>query len=132
MHLGADDGCKSERNSHLDTVCKHFRFKRGAKNTRQVFSNDVENPRHVVDRAENDKTGFRSPKARTMSPGSEPLYYRHTGQLSTADSGSDNNYAQYRSPKLDQKLWPGGEVLYSLDPAMSKITYYHSINAINS
>jgi hypothetical protein len=30
-----------------------------SKTAREVFSADVENPRHVVDRAESDKTGFR-------------------------------------------------------------------------
>ena len=30
-----------------------------SKTAREVSSNDVENPQHVVDRAENDKTGFR-------------------------------------------------------------------------
>ncbi len=114
LFSGADDGCKSERNSDLDGICKQFRYKRGA-GTRQVFSKDVENPRHVVDRSESDKTGFRSPKARVPT-GSEPSYHRHEEQK----SAGDNAFAQFRSPKLDQKLWPGGIVLYSLDPAMSK------------
>ena len=115
MFSGTEDGCKSERNNYLDSVCKKFRLKRAAASTRQVFGKDVENPRHVVDRSESDKTGFRSPKQR-MPLGLEPLYHRHTDPKSI----EQNAFAQYRSPKLDQKLWPGGEVPYSLDPAFSK------------
>ena len=31
-----------------------------SRTARQVFASDVENPRHVVDRSETDKSGFRS------------------------------------------------------------------------
>ena len=33
-----------------------------SKTSRQVFSSDVENPRHVIDRAESNNTGYRSAK----------------------------------------------------------------------
>lgn len=77
----------------MDTECKSLRIKRSdfetgpqnPRSVRQVFTEDVENPRHVVDRAETNNTG-------------------------------------YRNPMLDEQLWPGGEVLYSVDEQMSKYT----------
>lgn len=128
LFSAADDGCKTERNNHLDTACKHLlRMKRGAnaRNTRQVFSDDIENPRHVVDRSESDKTGFRSPKRGQQTQGTEAYYNRHTTQNAET---SDNFYSQFRSPRLDQRLWPGGEVLYTIDPAISKITAIKSMH----
>ena len=93
----SDDGCKAERNHHLDTVCKHsqrakrseFKNADNARVARQVFSRDVENTRHVVDRSESDKTGFRSP---TRNQGAAAPYARHVGgqQTGAADTDTDN------------------------------------------
>ena len=102
----------------MDSVCKHSqRTKRAATSTRQVCSNDIENPRHVVDRAELDKTGFRS--ANYAKQLTHDTYDRHTGQQSGSSSSSSDDD---RSPRLVQRLWPGGKVLYTIDQAMSKIT----------
>src|SRR5208282_1749573 len=112
-----EDGCKSERNKYMDSVCKHSqRAKRAATSARQVCSNDIENPRHVVDRAELDKTGFRS--ANYAKQLTHDTYDRHAEQQGGTSSSSDND----RSPRLVQRLWPGGKVLYIIDQAMSKIT----------
>jgi len=112
-----EDRCKSERNKYMDSVCKHSqRTKRAATSTRQVCSNDIENPRHVVDRAELDKTGFRS--ANYAKQLTHDTYDRHAEQQGGTSSSSDND----RSPRLVQRLWPGGKVLYTIDQAMSKIT----------
>ncbi len=68
--IEADNTCITDRGRYLTDVCealkgraKRSEFEDGPKksrSSRQVFSSDVENPRHVVDRAESDKTGFRS------------------------------------------------------------------------
>ena len=100
----------------MDSVCKHSqRAKRAATSARQVCSNDIENPRHVVDRAELDKTGFRS--ANYAKQLTHDTYDRHTEQQGGTSSSSDND----RSPRLVQRLWPGGKVLYTIDQAISKI-----------
>ncbi len=97
LHLliEADNTCIADRSRYLTDVCealkgrrKRSEFEDGptkSRSSRQAFSTDVENPRHVVDRAETDSSGFRS-------------------------------------PTLDQKLWPGGTVPYKLDNEFSKIT----------
>lgn len=91
--VASDDGCVTERYNFVHDVCeklsgriKRSNYEKGpesSRSVRQVFTKDVENPRHVVDRAESDNTGFRS-------------------------------------PTLDQRLWPGGVVPYKLDPGFGK------------
>ena len=49
------------RTSSYETI-KVWYWAGGIKNFCQVFSSDVENPRHVIDRAESNNTGYRSAK----------------------------------------------------------------------
>ena len=75
----------------------------------------------MVDRTESDKTGFRSPpRDHRWQQGKETFYPDRTEEQQSGVSHTDDYYAQFRSPRLDQRLWPGGEVLYTLDRAMSK------------
>ncbi len=46
-----------------------------SRSARQAGTTDVENPRHVVDRAESDKSGYRSGDVgKRLWPGGEVLY----------------------------------------------------------
>lgn len=52
----SDDGLRDSLQDPLQDAGEAVQM---TANARTVSNNDVENPRHVVDRAESDKTGFR-------------------------------------------------------------------------